>query len=154
MNFVPEPARGVAEMARATRPGGVVAAYVWDYAGKMELLRYFWDAVVTLDRDTAVLDEAKRSPICNPDPLRDLFTRAGLRDVAVDPIDVPTHFKNFDDYWSPFLGGQGPAPAYVVSLDYERQSILRDFIRGRLPIAKDGSIHLIARAWAVRGRKG
>src|SRR5262249_54985809 len=119
---------------------------------KMELMRTFWDAVVTLDRDTTYLDEGKRSPVCQPDPLRDLFTKAGLHDVSVQAIDVPTHFRDFDDYWTPFLCGQGPAPAYVVSLDHERQTILRDFIRSRLPIAKDGSIHLIARAWAVRGR--
>ena len=152
LNFIPDQARGVAEMARATRPGGLVAGYVWDYAGKMELLRYFWDAVVTLDRDTSAIDEGNRFPICRPEPLNELFTQAGLRDVDVRPIDIPTPFRDFDDYWTPFLGGQGPAPSYSVSLDYERQSILRDFIRGRLPIAKDGSIHLIARAWAVRGR--
>jgi len=152
LNFVPDQPRGLAEMARVTRPGGVIAAYVWNYAGKMELLRYFWDAVRTLDRDTAALDEATRFPICNPEPLAALFTNAGLQDVETRAIDVPTHFKDFDDYWNPFLGGQGPAPSYVTSLDYERQTILRDFVRGRLPKKKDGSIQLIARAWAVRGR--
>jgi len=152
LNFVPDPARAVAEMARVTRPDGTIAAYVWDYAGKMELLRYFFDAVVTLDRDAAAIDEGKRFPICRPDALAALFTSAGLRDVEARAIDVPTHFKDFDDYWKPFLGGQGPAPSYVVSLDYERQTILRDFIRGRLPKERDGSIKLIARAWAVRGR--
>jgi len=152
LNFVPDTARGVAEMARVTRPGGTVSAYVWDYAGKMELMRYFWDAVVTLDRDARALDEGTRFPICRPEPLAALFNSAGLRDVETRAIDVPTHFKDFDDYWTPFLSGQGPAGTYAVSLDYERQSILRDFIRGRLPKEKDGSIKLIARAWAVRGR--
>ena len=152
LNFVPDTARAVAEMARVTRPGGTVAAYVWDYEGKMELLRYFWNAVVTLDRDASVLDEGTRFPICRPEPLAALFTNAGLRDVETRAIDAPTHFKDFDDYWTPFLSGQGPAPGYAVSLDYERQTILRDFIRGRLPKERDGSIKLIARAWAVRGR--
>ena len=151
LNFVPDPARGVAEMIRVTRPQGAVAAFVWDYAGKMEMMRYFWDAVVTLDKDAAELDEWPRFPICRPEPLAVLFSNAGLGNVVAHAIDVPTHFKNFDDYWTPFLGGQGPAPSYVTSLDYERQSILRDFIRGRLPKEKDGSIKLIARAWAVRG---
>jgi SAM-dependent methyltransferase len=152
LNFVPDNARAVAEMARVTRPGGTVAAYVWDYAGKMELLRYFWDAVITLDRDASVLDEGPRFPICRPEALAALFTNAGLHNVETRAVDVPTHFKDFDDYWTPFLSGQGPAPGYAVSLDYERQTILRDFIRGRLPKEKDGSIHLTARAWAVRGR--
>lgn len=152
LNFVPDNARAVAEMARVTRPGGTVAAYVWDYAGKMELLRYFWDAVATLDRDAAALDEGSRFSICSSEALEALFSATGLREVAARAIDVPTHFKDFDDYWTPFLGGQGPGPGYVVSLDYERQTILRDFIRGRLPKEKDGSIKLIARAWAVRGR--
>jgi SAM-dependent methyltransferase len=153
LNFVPEPRSAASEMARVTRPGGIVAAYVWDYAGKMEMLRYFFDAVVTLDPKMAAQDEGIRFPICKPEALEELFTGAGLRDVQTRAIDVPTHFSSFDDYWTPFLGGQGPAPSYVVSLDHERQTILRDFIRGRLPKEKDGSIHLIARAWAVRGRR-
>ncbi len=153
LNFVPEPHCAVTEMARVTRAGGVVAAYVWDYAGKMELMRYFWGTVVILDPDAAALDEGNRFPICRPEPLVGAFIQGGLREVETRAIDVPTRFRDFDDYWSPFLGGQGPAPAYAVSLDCERQSILRDFIRSRLPKEKDGSIHLIARAWAVRGRK-
>jgi len=118
----------------------------------MEMMRHFWDSVTTLDRDAAALTEGIRFPLCAPEPLTRVFTGAGLRDVETRAIDVPTHFKDFDDYWNPFLGGQGPAPSYVTSLDYERQTILRDFIRSRLPKKKDGSIHLIARAWAVRGR--
>jgi len=153
LNFIADPARAASEMTRVTRAGGTVAAYVWDYAGKMEMLRYFFDAVLTLDPDLAHLDEGQRFPICRPEPLASTFAQAGLHDVETRAIDVPTRFRNFDDYWSPFLGGQGPAPSYVVSLDYERQTILRDFIRSRLPIAKDGSIDLVARAWAVRGRK-
>jgi hypothetical protein len=66
-------------------------------------------------------------------------------------IDVPTRFRNFDDYWSPFLGGQGPAPSYAMSLGEERRAALRERIRAELPVAPDGAIHLIARAWAVRG---
>ena len=110
------------------------------------------ELMVTLDRDARTIDEVNRFPICRPEPLAALFTGAGLREVETRAIDVTTHFKDFDDYWTPFLSGQGPAPAYAVSLDYERQTILRDFIRGRLPKEKDGSIRLIARAWAVRGR--
>ena len=66
-------------------------------------------------------------------------------------IDVPTDFKDFDDFWTPFLGGQGPAPSYVASLPEDRRRALRDRIRADLPTSDDGSIPLIARAWAVRG---
>jgi SAM-dependent methyltransferase len=153
LNFVPQPPRAVAEMARAVRPGGIVAAYIWDYAGKMELMRYFWDAAVALDPGAKELDEGRRFPICQPKPLAELFAQAGFSEIEVRPIDVATDFRDFDDYWSPFLGGQGPAPGYAMSLSDERRAALRERIRSELPITKDGSIHLIARAWAARGRK-
>lgn len=153
LNFLPDPSRGVAEMARVTRPGGVVAAYVWDYAGEMQLMRHFWDAAVVLDPDARRLDEGVRFPLCHPEPLEGLFTGAGLTKVEVRATDVPTVFKDFDDYWTPFLGGQAPAPGYAMSLSEERRSALRERIRATLPIAPDGSIHLTARAWAVRGQK-
>jgi SAM-dependent methyltransferase len=152
LNFMPEPQRAVAEMARVARPGGAVAAYVWDYAEKMELIRYFWDAAVVLDPAALQFDEGRRFPICQPSPLAGLFKNAGLQEVEVRPIDIPTHFRDFDDYWSPFLGGQGPAPAYAMSLSEERRGALRERIRSELPIAKGGSIPLVARAWAIRGR--
>lgn len=152
LNFVPQPPRAVAEMTRAVRPGGTVAAYVWDYAGKMEMMRYFWDAAVALDPAALDLDEGRRFSICQPGPLTTLFAQIGLRDIDVRAIDVPTHFRDFDDYWSPFLGGQAPAPGYAMSLNEERRSLLRDGIRAALPVSKDGAIDLVARAWAVRGR--
>jgi hypothetical protein len=83
--------------------------------------------------------------------LTDLFQDAGFQQVEVIPIEVPTVFRDFDDYWSPFLGGQGPAPTYAMSLSEERRAALREQIRAGLPFAPDGSIPLIARAWAVRG---
>jgi SAM-dependent methyltransferase len=153
LNFVPEPPRAVAEMARVVRPGGIVAAYVWDYAGKMELMRYFWDAAVALDLGAKELDEGRRFPICQPKPLAELFAQAGLSEVEVRPIDIATAFRDFDDYWSPFLGGQGPAPGYTISLNDEHRAALRERIRSELPITNDGSIRLIARSWAARGRK-
>jgi len=153
LNFIPQPPRAVAEMARVVRPGCVVAVYVWDYADKMELMRYFWDAAVALDPGAKELDEGRRFPICQPTPLAELFAQAGLRVVEVRPIDVATDFRDFDDYWSPFLGGQGPAPGYAMSLSEERRAALREGIRSKLPITKDGSVHLIARAWAARGCK-
>jgi SAM-dependent methyltransferase len=151
LNFVLDAGAAVQTM-RAAAPEGVVAAYVWDYAGRMELMRYFWDAAVELDPPAAPLDEGVRFPICRPERLEGLWRQAGLTDVATRPIDVPTRFTDFDDYWSPFLGGQAPAPGYAMSLDEERRAALRERIRSRLPIDEDGSISLIARAWAVRGR--
>ena len=151
LNFVPDQPAALAEMARVTVQGGTIAAYVWDYAGKMELMRFFWDAAVELDPEAAKLDEGPRFPLCHPEALEKLYGDAGLQGVAVRPIDIPTPFANFDDYWQPFLGGQGPAPAYAMSLDEAARARLRDRIRERLPIAADGSISLTARTWAVRG---
>jgi SAM-dependent methyltransferase len=153
INFVAEPPAGVREMARVTRAGGTVATYVWDYGDKMELMRYFWNAAVTLDPAAEPLDEGRRFPLCDPEPLQDLFEGAELRDVATQPIDIPMDFASFDDFWLPFLGGQGPAPAYAMSLAEDHRAALRERIRASLPIRADGSIHLAARAWAVRGRK-
>jgi SAM-dependent methyltransferase len=151
LNFIPQPQQAVAEMARATRPGGVVAAYVWDYAGKMQLMRHFWDAATALDPAASDLDEGRRFPLCQPDPLTALFHNAGLKEIKTRSIDVSTDFRDFEDYWSPFLGGQGPAPSYVMSLSEERRVVLRERIRSGLPFALDGSIPLVARAWAVKG---
>jgi SAM-dependent methyltransferase len=148
LNFVPRPVDALAEMRRVTRRGGVVAAYVWDYAQGMELIRTFWDAAVALDPAAAELDEARRFPLCRPGPLRALFEGAGLADVEVAPIDVPTVFADFDDLWRPFLGGQGPAPGYVMSLPMSRRDALRDHLRSGFPA---GTIPLSARAWAVGG---
>jgi SAM-dependent methyltransferase len=152
LNFVPRPEAGASEMARVARPGGVVAVYLWDYAGEMQFMRHFWDAAIALSPAALELDEGRRFPICRPDALARLFTDAGIADVQVRPIDVPTTFRDFEDYWSPFLGGQGPAPAYVSSLDEGARSALRERLRATLPTAADGSISLMARAWAARGR--
>lgn len=151
LNFVPEPPRAVAEMRRVGRSGGVVAAYVWDYAGKMELMRRFWDAAVALDPAARELDEGRRFSLCQPEPLAALFAGGGLEKVETRAIDVPTVFRDFDDYWSPFLGGQGPAPGYAMSLPEARRAALRERLRSALPAQPDGSIRLVARAWAVRG---
>jgi SAM-dependent methyltransferase len=151
LNFVPQPERAVAEMNRVTRTGGLVAAYLWDYADRMQMIRHFFDAAAALDPNASELDEGRRFPICQPDALSQLFESAGLQHVEVRPIEIATVFHDFDDYWSPFLGGQGPAPSYAMSLSDERRAALRERIRAGLPIAADGSILLVARAWAVRG---
>jgi SAM-dependent methyltransferase len=153
LNFVPDVARALSEFARVTRRGGIVGSYVWDYARKMDLMRYFWDAAVALDPAARDLDEGNRFPICNPEGLTAAFAGAGLRDIATRPIDVPTRFRDFDDYWSPFLGGQGSAPGYAMSLTEDHREALRERIRAALPTEAVGSINLIARAWAIKGRR-
>jgi hypothetical protein len=114
------------------------------------MLTTVWDAAVALDPAVAPLHEAARFASNRPEPLRTLFDGAGLRDVAVEGIVVPLDFEGFDTYWTPFLAGTGPAPAYVATLDDDRRAALRDAVRERLP-GDDGGIHLTARAWAVRG---
>jgi SAM-dependent methyltransferase len=151
LNFVLDSAKAIAEMRRVVRPGGTVAAYVWDYAGGMQLLRYFWDAAAAVDSAAAELDEGRRFPICRPETLRALFENAAFDRTEVHTIEVPTGFKSFDDYWAPFLGGQGPAPAYCMALSADRRAALADRLKSTLPTADDGSIRLTARAFAVRG---
>jgi SAM-dependent methyltransferase len=152
LNFTPDVAAALADQVRVTRAGGTVAAYVWDYADGMELLRLFWDTAVDLDPAAAALDEGVRFPICRPDPLRAAFLDAGLGDVAMTPVDIDTHFVDVDDLWTPFLGGQGPAPSYLASLDDRARDAVRDRLCRRVPTGTDGSVSLRARAWAVRGR--
>jgi SAM-dependent methyltransferase len=152
LNQLSRPADGVAEMIRVAKPGGMVAAYVWDFTEGMQMLRYFWDTAIELDPAAEELDQAKRFSLCHPDRLRELFDESDLADVCVHTIDAPAVFKDFDDYWTPFLNGRDlRAPGYVISLDEDRRARLRERLRARLPIDADGSIRLVARAWAVRG---
>lgn len=151
LNFVPRAETALAEMARVARPGGTVAAYVWDYAEGMQLMRHFWDAASALDPKAKELDEGRRFWLCKPEPLSRLFLSAGLEDVEVRAIEVPTYFRDFDEYWSPFLGGQGPAPSYALLLSEERRAALRERIRASLSSGSEGGILLKARAWAIRG---
>jgi hypothetical protein len=116
----------------------------------MELMRYFWDAAVELDPKIAKADEGIRFPLCHPEPLMELFAGAGLNGVEVTAIDIATPFASFDDYWRPFLGGQGPAPAYAMSLDEAARERLRDRLRERIPVQAGNSISLTARTWAIR----
>jgi SAM-dependent methyltransferase len=151
LNFVPEPQRALREMIRVTRADGVVAAAVWDYADGMEMLRIFWDEAVALDPSIAARDE-RTMPLCRAGELGSLWRVAGLAHVEERPLVITLTFASFDDYWQPFLGGQGPAGAYAASLAEERATALRSRIRSRLlPGGGDGPFTLRARAWAVKG---
>jgi len=149
LNFVPDPAAAMAEARRVFAPGGLAAAYVWDYAGGMEMMRHFWDAAAVLDPAAAALDEGRRFPRREPAALERPFRGAGMERVG-----VPTPFVSFDDYWLPLLGGQGPVPGYAVSLGEAARDRLREEVRRWLQVASDGSIGVTARAWAVLGVAG
>lgn len=151
LNFVPEQRSALAEMERVAHPGGLVGAYVWDYAGGMQLIRFFWDAAIEVDARAAEMDEGSRFPLCRPEALGHLFASGGLTSVDGTGIEISTPFTSFEEYWRSFLGGQGPAPTYLASLPADQLGRLRDRLRERLPIRSDGSIPLVARAWAVRG---
>jgi SAM-dependent methyltransferase len=153
LNFVGDPAAGVAEMARVVRGGGIVAAYVWDYAEGMQLLRRFFDAASAVDPGAREQDEGLLFPICQPEALAAVFFGAGLEGVGGRAIEVPTRFRDFDDFWAPFLGRTGHAPAYLASLPEAEQEAIRERLRASLPANGDQSIELTARAWAVRGRR-
>lgn len=153
LNFVPQPERMAAEMVRAVRKNGTVALYVWDYAKKMQFMRHFWNAAAALDPAAYDLDEGRRFPLNNPEALAGLFQDAGIRHVETRPIDIHTDFKSFDDFWNPILGGQGSAPGYAMALSEENRERLRERLYNSLPFAVDGSIPLVARAWAVKGVK-
>jgi len=154
LNFVRDHEAMARAMVRVTKPGGRVAAYVWDYAGGMQMIRHFWDAAVAVNPDDAKLDQGDRFPICQPEPLRALFEGAGLRSVLVRAIEIPTVFQDFDDYWNPFLGRQGSAPAYLASVSDDAREKIRAHLKARLAPAHGEHIELMARAWAVKGLVG
>jgi SAM-dependent methyltransferase len=151
INFIPDRAAAVAEMARVTRPGGVVAAAVWDYGAGMEMLRFFWDEAVALDPAAGPKDE-RHMPLCRPGELAELWTAQRLLDVREEPLDIELRFSTFEDFWSPFVEGQGPAGAYVASLPEAARRDLEARLRQRLlGTGGDRPISLNARAWAVAG---
>jgi SAM-dependent methyltransferase len=155
LNFIPDKDRALAEMKRVARVGATVAFYVWDYpGGGIEFMRAFWTAATDLDSKALDLTEDKRFPFCTPDGLTGLAERAGLTSVAHCSIEIPTVFKDFDDYWHPFTLGAGPAPGYCASLDPEARQLLKERLHASLPRREDGSIPLKARAWAVKAMAG
>ncbi|HYN67532.1 MAG TPA: methyltransferase domain-containing protein [Ornithinibacter sp.] len=147
LTFVPDADRAVSEMRRVTRPGGVLAAAVWDYGERMEMLRTLWDAAARLDPTVVGQDEGTM-PLGRPGGLIDLFQRAGLEDVDGGRVRVSTRFEDFDDYWEPFLEGQGPAGVYVSGLPDAARAALRDELASTMG---PGSFELKATAWWVRG---
>jgi len=154
LNFFPDSDAAVHEMRSLASPQGTVSACVWDYGDGMEFLRHFWDAAAAVDSTARALDEGSRFPVCHPEALTELFRGGGLGDVRCEPVEIPTAFASFDDYWQPFLGGTGPAPSYVASLDADRRELLARRLDATLRRGPGGAIALTARAWAVPAGRG
>jgi hypothetical protein len=138
---------GLAEMARVTRPGGVVAAAVWDYADGMTILRKFWDAARTIDPDAG--DESQMR-YCTPDTLAGLWETV-LDDVQVSEATVRASYTGFEDLWAPLESGVAPSGAFTVAQDEERRAALKREFRARLGVGDD-PFELSARAWLAVGR--
>jgi SAM-dependent methyltransferase len=153
LHYLPSPLHGLHECKRALRPGGTVAAYVWDYAGGARFLREFWDAASAVDDEARAFDQGRRFPLCTPEGLTSLFEEAKLQAPVVHAIDIVTRFASFDDYWEPLLTGQGSAPNYLATRNQSIQNAIRERLRSSLPKNAQGGIDLPARAWAVRAER-
>jgi SAM-dependent methyltransferase len=151
INFMTDAPAGVGEMRRVTRPGGTVAAAVWDYAEGMTLLRRFWDAAVALDPAAAPLDEGRSMPYCRPDELERLWRDARLEDVRTGELVVEAGYEGFDDLWRPLESGVGPSGAYAAGLPSDDRDRLREELRRRLAVGEE-PFRLMGRAWWVTGR--
>jgi ubiquinone/menaquinone biosynthesis C-methylase UbiE len=145
VHFMTEPVRGIAEMARVVRPGGVVAACVWDHAGSKGPLSLFWEAARSMD--PSVADESHQ-PGVREGHLTSLFRQAVLHDVASSVLSADLEHPTFEDWWQPFTEGVGPAGVYVAGLSPNRRTDLRERCRAALP---EGPVTVVARAWAARG---
>jgi SAM-dependent methyltransferase len=151
MNFVPDPARALAEQIRVTRPGGLIAAAVWDYAEGMQMLRAFWNEAVAADPAADARDE-RHMRLCRHTQLSALWLSQGMLAVGERALSIQQPFASFDDYWNPFLGGQGPAGSYVAGLTADQRDALRERLRRLLAGSNGGGpFVLTARAWAVKG---
>ena len=150
-NFIPDPAKALRELRRVTKPGGTISAATWDYGDGMRMLRVFWDAAASLDSSAERLDE-RHMPLCHAGDLSQLWKQGGLEEVDERPLDITMRFTSFADYWDAFLLGQGPAGAYVRSLNRDQLQQLRGEVKRRLPQSEgEGPFVLPARAWSVRG---
>jgi SAM-dependent methyltransferase len=149
LNFLPDAGQALREQHRVVKPGGIAAAYVWDYP-RMEMMARFWEAAAVVDSGE-VPDEAERFAGWTDEGLAVRFHEAGFGDIGTSVIEIPTVFADFDDLWTPFLGGQGAAPSYLATLDDARRDAIREIMRAGTPA--NGPIELTARAWAVKATR-
>ncbi len=146
VHFMADPVAGIAEMARVTRPDGVVAACVWDLAGGRAPISPFWRAARELD---GAAEDESGLPGARTGHLVELFEAAGLEGVEESVLTATLEYASFDEWWEPYTFGVGPAGAYVRRLGEEQLAALREHCRRLLPAAP---FTLEASAWAVRGR--
>jgi len=153
LNFVPDPRAAVREMTRVTRPGGVVAASVWDFRGGLVYQRLFWDTAAGIDPAAgSARDRLFATPLGTADGLAALWSNAGLSEISTGSLTIRMDYESFDDYWQPLLGGQGPVGTYAANLPDERRSLIREHVRlAYLAGGIDGPRSMTATAWAVRG---
>ena len=132
VHFMADPREGLSEMVRVIRPGGVVAACVWDHAGGRGPLGLFWDAARELDPE---VEDRRSLPVLARVPFPRLFHGAGLREIEETALTVGVEHPSFDDWWEPFTLGVGPAGSHTAALDARRQAQLRERCREALPAA-------------------
>jgi len=154
LNFLPNTVESLKKMKSVCSSRGFIAACVWDYSKGMEFLRLFWDAAGSVDPNAASLDEGVRFPLCNPDALKAAFQKAGLNNIEVDSIAIPTLFSNFDDYWSSLSEGTGPAPSYVATLSPAKREALVSCLKSMTGSGENSPIKLQASAWAIKATTG
>jgi SAM-dependent methyltransferase len=151
MHFVSDPDRAAAELCRVVRPGGLVGACVWDLDDGMEMLHRFWEAVLAVDPDAAVNERGLR--FGGPRELVDLFETAGLSDVTETTLRVTSTYPAFDELWSGFLAGVGPAGTYCVSLSDASRAKVKQEMFDRLG-SPTGAVTLSGVARCAIGRVG
>ncbi|CAN5536317.1 class I SAM-dependent methyltransferase [soil metagenome] len=145
VHFMSDPVAGLREMARVTRPGGRIAACVWDYGGDTGAVSSFWKVARTLDPE---IDDESGLAGVGEGQLPELFGQAGLRDIRSTALTVYEDFASFEEWWEPFTLGVGPAGAYVDGLSDDARAELKAACAASLP---DGPFTITARAWAAVG---
>ncbi|MFN8186168.1 MAG: class I SAM-dependent methyltransferase [Gaiellales bacterium] len=149
LHFVSDPPFAASEMRRVVRPGGTVAACVWDFAEEMRMLRLFWDAALTIDPSAP--DEARTLRFSREGELSGLLSESGLSEVVETTLSVESSYSGFDELWAGFLQGIGPAGWFCLSLADDRRELLRTELFRRLG-SPSGGFTLPAKARCATGR--
>lgn len=154
LHFVPEAGKAVSEMARVVRPGGVVAAAVWDHYGGMSGMRMMWDTVVMLDENALAMRRRYCfQPMTRQGEMKESFIAQGLVDVEETSLLIRMEYRSFEDYWGPIAAGEGPLGKYVAGLDPGKRKAVDDAVRAAYEAGEpDGPRSFASVAWACRGR--
>ena len=153
LHFVPEAGKAIAEMKRVVRPGGVVAATVWDHYGGLSSMRMMWDTVAMLDENAMRMrSQYSFQPMMAPNEMRDAFVAQGLSDVEQTSLTIRMDYESFDDYWAPIAAGEGPLGKYVGGLDAAARAKVDAAVRAAYEAGRaDGPRSFAAVAWACKG---